>query len=316
MKKQLFIFSILFFLAFSGKAQNTIAKMVYEEAEEAFDKENYALALEKIEETEKILKNGNPKTLYLKIMAKYHLLKDDYAIIKSLKADCKYYINKYESNDGVQDKYREVYKISKELTAIGDSDEAIQKNNEKVKAEKIRKEKIKKLIFYASELCKKFQFKPGLDRNAFIQQNEFLRKVYLTRYYDDGKFFGFPTVSYTPEHSSLAWKYLYETECPSIITNADDEVINYGINYVYGKNKSDAHTREYYDIIKSLYDQFDEKYIKMGSNNLSISIKVPRSEEDETILLYISFAYVKFDKKYSKICINFSTNDKIGNYGF
>lgn len=318
MKKQLFIFSLILLFAFSGRAQNTIAKIKYEEAEEAFDKENYALALEKIEETEKLLKNVNPKTLYLKIMAKYHLMKDDYAIIKSLKTDCKYYLDEYESNEGVQDKYREVYKISRELTVIGDSDEAIKKNNEKVSAEKIKKEKIKNLIFYANELCKKFQFKPGLDRNAFIQQNEFLRKVYLTRYYDNGNFFGFPTVSYTPEHSSLAWKYLYETECPGIITNSDDEVINYSINYVYGKNKTDAHWAEYVAIKKGLYDQFEEKYIKeiKRTNTESISIKVPRSEQDDTIVLYINFSYVIFDKKYSKIIISFSTNEKIGNYGF
>ncbi len=300
MKKQLFIFSILFFLAFSGKAQNTIAKMVYEEAEEAFDKENYALALEKIEETEKLLKNGNPKTLYLKIMAKYHLLKDDYAIIKSLKADCKYYLNKYESNDGVQDKYREVYKISKELTAIGDSDEAIQKNNEKVKAEKIRKEKIKKLIFYASELCKKFQFKPGLDRSSFIQQNEFLRKVYLkySGYYEG-------VASYSPKISFLGWeKDMCDTEYPVISTNSDDVVISYYINYAGGKNKSDSHWDEFNNIKKSLYDQFDKKYI-YEKDAQSITISIPKSTEDDTTVLYISFHYQYLSKKYSRIYLIF-----------
>jgi hypothetical protein len=309
MKKQLFIFSLLLLFAFSGRAQNTIAKIKYEEAEEAFDKENFALALEKIEETEKLLKNVNPKTLYLKIMAKYHLMKDDYAIIKSLKTDCKYYLDEYESNEGVQDKYREVYKISRELTVIGDSDEAIKKNNEKVSAEKIKKEKIKNLIFYANELCKKFQFKPGLDSNKFIEQNESIRKVNLEGHeIKDAN--GVQIFSYYEKHSSLAWKYLYETEFPGIITNADDVVINYSINYVYGKNKTDAHWAEFVAIKKGLYDQFEEKYIKdiKGSYYENISIEVPRSEKDDTIVLYINFSYCEQDKKYSRINISFSTN--------
>ena len=120
MKKHLFIFSVLFFLATSSKAQNTIAKIKYEEAEEAFDKENYALALDKIQETEQLLKNVNPKTLYLKIMAKYKLLKDDYAIIKSLKADCRFYIDKYETIEAVQDKFREIYGISRVIKNLPD----------------------------------------------------------------------------------------------------------------------------------------------------------------------------------------------------
>jgi hypothetical protein len=108
----------------------------------------------------------------------------------------------------------------------------------------------------------------------------------------------------------LAWKYLYETEFPGIITNADDVVINYSINYVYGKNKTDAHWAEFVAIKKGLYDQFEEKYIKdiKGSYYENISIEVPRSEKDDTIVLYINFSYCEQDKKYSRINISFSTN--------
>ncbi len=317
MKKHLFIFSVLFFLATSSKAQNTIAKIKYEEAEEAFDKENYALALDKIEETEQLLKNVNPKTLYLKIMAKYKLLKDDYAIIKSLKADCIFYIDKYETLEAVQDKFREIYQISREIKNFPDSDEAIKQKIEEAKVKQRNKEKRKNLIFYANELCKKFQFKPGLDRNKFIEQNENIRKVNIESF-DNKDFYGFQTFSYFEKHSSLAWKYLYETEFPGITTNADDEVISYSINYVYGKNKTDAHWAEYVAIKKGLYDQFDEKYIKemKAYNYEGILIKVPRSEKDDTIVLYINFLYSEQDKKYSKISISFSTNEKIGNYGY
>ena len=316
MKKHLLIFSILFFLATSSKAQNTIAKIKYEEAEEAFDKENYALALDKIQETEQLLKNVNPKTLYLKIMAKYKLLKDDYAIIKSLKADCRFYIDKYETIEAVQDKFREIYAISREIKNLPDSDEAIKQKIQEAKVKQKNKEKRKNLIFYANELCKKFQFKPGLDRNKFIEQNEYIRKINLESF-DNKDFYGFQTFSYF-EKRSLAWKYTYETEFPGIITNADDEVINYSINYIYGKNKTDAHWAEYVAIKKGLYDQFEEKYIEeiKGTYAENISIKVPRSEKDDTIVLYINFLYVKFDKKYSRITISFSTNEKLANYSY
>ena len=47
--------------------QNTIAKLKFEEAEEAYANNNFDLALSKLIEIETLLKSPNPKILYLKI---------------------------------------------------------------------------------------------------------------------------------------------------------------------------------------------------------------------------------------------------------
>ena len=98
-------------------AQNSIAKLKYEEAEEAYSLNNFELVLSKIKEVEILLKSTNPKLLHLKILTldqlvKQPAFKNDPELIAGLQKDCALYLKKYESLQSNEEKYREVFKIS------------------------------------------------------------------------------------------------------------------------------------------------------------------------------------------------------------
>lgn len=96
-------------------AQNAIAKLKFEEAEEAYSKQDYKTTIIKLQDAEKLLKKTNPKILYLKIAARNqqlqgmdHLKMDEIAYIKT---DINNYLKNYGSND---DKFKEVFQIGDE----------------------------------------------------------------------------------------------------------------------------------------------------------------------------------------------------------
>ncbi|RZM11828.1 MAG: hypothetical protein EOO88_46375, partial [Pedobacter sp.] len=105
-----FLFSLVFVLA--GLGQNTIAKLKYEEAEEAFSRDDYRKTLEKLDDSEKAMKMSNQKTMYLRILAQAKLAEKDFAILQSARKNATSYLSKYQNNTGIEDKYREIYKIS------------------------------------------------------------------------------------------------------------------------------------------------------------------------------------------------------------
>jgi hypothetical protein len=121
MKKAIFFLLLVLFSTQLVNAQNTLAKIKYEEAEEAFVKEDYRLAITKLEEAETILKATNPKILYLKIMAQAKLIEPnpygDYALLDKTRKMSTRYLKDYESLSNNEDKYRAVYRVGETLSA-------------------------------------------------------------------------------------------------------------------------------------------------------------------------------------------------------
>ena len=98
-------------------AQNSIAKLKYEEAEEAYSLNNFELVLNKIKEVEILLKSTNPKLLHLKILAldqlvKQPAFKNDPELVAELLKDGALYLKKYVNLESNEEKYREVFIIS------------------------------------------------------------------------------------------------------------------------------------------------------------------------------------------------------------
>ncbi|GGH65217.1 TPR repeat protein [Filimonas zeae] len=110
-------------------AQAAIAKLKYEEAEEAFAAADYATVLTKLEETEKILGAPNVKTLYLRIVAQSKLLKTETFVdveqVLELRKACQNYLVKYENVEGIEEKYKEIYKISELYKAFDIPEQAL-----------------------------------------------------------------------------------------------------------------------------------------------------------------------------------------------
>src|SRR5687768_1348330 len=93
-----------------SSAQGSIAKIKYEEAEMAFEKQDYVLVLSKLEEAEKILGKSNPKILYLKVVALSRLIANeplkDFSVLQNGRKTSKYFLTHYESLQGYEEKYR------------------------------------------------------------------------------------------------------------------------------------------------------------------------------------------------------------------
>ena len=116
MKKIILLTVLLFANVQFSVAQNTIAKLKFEEAEEAYTNNDFELCLTKLKEVETMLKSTNPRILYLQILAQTKIIErnplEDYDIIESAKKSINKYLMDYDNLPDNEDKYREIYKIS------------------------------------------------------------------------------------------------------------------------------------------------------------------------------------------------------------
>jgi hypothetical protein len=118
-KAQLLI--TMFILALTVNAQNAVAKIKYEQAEEAFLKNDFTNTLAKLDEAQQILGSTNPKILYLRLMAQKNIIaggKYDYDFLTAARTDAAYYVKKYSDMQGIEEKFREVFEFSEALDAL------------------------------------------------------------------------------------------------------------------------------------------------------------------------------------------------------
>lgn len=117
------IFLSFFFLAIqSAIAQNAIADLKFEEAEIAFNKQEYETTIKKLDEFDKTYGEITAKSLYLRIVCQNKLLKTDiifeseeqFNLMLTLRKNVSLYIKAME-NEELDDKFREVYNISEDL---------------------------------------------------------------------------------------------------------------------------------------------------------------------------------------------------------
>lgn len=120
---------LLIGFGYNATAQATIAKLKYEEAEEAFVANDFITTLSKLDETEKLLGATNPRTLYLRIMAQDKLIRAetflDLEMILAFRKNCNTYLTKYESVSGIEEKYKEVYKASEVYKTVEIPEQAL-----------------------------------------------------------------------------------------------------------------------------------------------------------------------------------------------
>jgi uncharacterized protein (TIGR02145 family) len=121
MKKLLTLAFILLATTQFAFAQQAIAKIKYEEAEEAYATNKFELTVTKLNEVEAILKSTNPRVMYLKIMAQNAIINNnpykDFEILKNIRYLSAKYLKDYENVPNNEDKYRDIYKISEALNA-------------------------------------------------------------------------------------------------------------------------------------------------------------------------------------------------------
>ena len=115
------LIAALIILAFTGNAQNAVARIKYGQAEEAFEKNDYALTLVRLDEAQKLLGSTNPKILYLRLMAAKGLIANgrfDWDFLTEARKNAAYYIRQYSEMQGIEEKFRQVYEFSETLEAL------------------------------------------------------------------------------------------------------------------------------------------------------------------------------------------------------
>ena len=128
MNKLLFI--AFMFYSLNTNAQMGVAKIKYEEAEEAYTSKNYKLCLEKLDGVVEILKETNPKVQYLRIICISKMIeKDPLGNFKQLVQLSEYY-NKYlidyDNIPDLEEKYKAVYLISEMYKKYAKNEEEYQ----------------------------------------------------------------------------------------------------------------------------------------------------------------------------------------------
>ena len=129
-------------------AQSAIADLKFEEAETAFNDKNYETVLIKLDDFDKMFGSVTAKSLYLRIVSQDKLLNESetaFGVLVSLRKNVKSYLKAMES-EGLDDKYREVYKISGKLEQLPVDDVSWMKiQADKKKEENIEKETASRL---------------------------------------------------------------------------------------------------------------------------------------------------------------------------
>ncbi|MEN2416190.1 hypothetical protein [Flavobacterium mesophilum] len=165
-------------------SQNAVAELKFEEAENAFNNGNYDLTLQKVDEFENSLGNITDKSLYLRVVSQSKLFspadfyadEKQYSLYNSLTANADKYIKATENN-GLNDKFKEVYAISENLKKLNLPKDEIsyQKEIQKLKSlsEKKTQDKLAKV-----EACKKAFDELTIDNLPFGITIEEFEKQY------------------------------------------------------------------------------------------------------------------------------------------
>ncbi|MES2286263.1 MAG: hypothetical protein V4547_11285 [Bacteroidota bacterium] len=162
----LLVFLTTAFFQFAS-SQNTIAKLKFEDAEQAYANNNFELALHKLIEVETLLKSTNPQVLHLKINSQSKIIKknplNDYALIENTRKLCSKYLIDYEQIPDNENNYRDIYKISETLKSYPENEQeflAQKKMAEEKQLEEAAKPKIE--VVKEQSLSSNSKF-PGLD---------------------------------------------------------------------------------------------------------------------------------------------------------
>lgn len=170
---------VLIYSTAISQNSNTIARLKFEEAEEAFNKNDFTAALLKLDEVEQLLGKTNPRILYLRILSQDNIIAadplKDFAMLESIRKNCAFYLKAYENNEQIEEKFRQIYKISEKLKQYPETrsefDTLQAAANVEKKKEEAAKNKKNASLQYVKTLCEKYKFKPGLQLQDFINYN-------------------------------------------------------------------------------------------------------------------------------------------------
>ncbi len=121
MKKTILLACMIMAIFQQSFGQSAVAKIKFEEAEEAYSLNKYELTISKLKEVEALLKTSSPRILYLQISALSKMISanpyNDFALLENTRKLSNKYLKVYETLADNEAKYRDIYKISESLKA-------------------------------------------------------------------------------------------------------------------------------------------------------------------------------------------------------
>ncbi|WP_291109680.1 hypothetical protein [Flavobacterium sp. UBA6195] len=165
MIKNTFTLILIFLFAISFAQESAIADLKFEEAEMAFNNQEYKTTIKKLDEFDKLLGSIKDKSLYLRIISQDKLFKPDelydnesnFNLLSSLRKNTSAYLIAMESS-GLDERYREVYAINEKLANYPIEKTVWIKEKQKSDLEKQEAEKKnKELVDFYRELTPKIE---------------------------------------------------------------------------------------------------------------------------------------------------------------
>jgi hypothetical protein len=251
--KKIKLILVLTILTFTAHAQNAIAKIKYEQAEEAFEKNDFAVTLVKLDEAQKLLGSTNPKVLYLRLMAAKGIIangKFDWEFLVEARKNAAYYIKQYSEMQGIEEKFRQVYEFSEALEtlpqtkALFDEKEAkaVQAHNEWLKQRPVQVSDSLMNVFKVKK-CATVQEFQSYNPGAFVGLKKFKHPT--------------PTVT-----AAYRGDYNYTTAGPSDVYFNDKGLFVYAYS-VLGKTTDTATAKKIFRSFTDLYPaELDKEWVE------------------------------------------------------
>ncbi len=212
------ITTILFILSsiITFAQESAIADLKFEEAETAFNNQNYETTIKKLDEFDKLLGSIKDKSLYLRIISQDKLFdptklyenESQFNLLSSLRKNTNAYLKAMESN-GLDERYREVYGISEKIEKYPKDKTAFQLEIKKIndnldKYVGVYDSKDHLGVIHITKDNNRLYIKCYLSKNIlplkFVENDEYLIEEYLHK------------VKFTSENLSLEVDYEYSTK--------------------------------------------------------------------------------------------------------
>lgn len=120
MKKIISLIIAILVLNFTVFSQVAIAKLKFEDAETAYNAGDYAKTISRLADAEKLFGKINSPILHLRILAQNKLFQqtEEQELGFELKKNCSIFLKDYADIEALEEKYKEVYRISENLSEV------------------------------------------------------------------------------------------------------------------------------------------------------------------------------------------------------
>lgn len=288
-------YAIFFFLFLHavGWSQQTIAKLKYEQAEEAYANSDYKLSLQKILEVEELLKSSNPKTLHLKILSRHKMLDYEPELILPLRKDLEEYLSKYESVSSLEDKFKEIYLIYEAVKDLPASESWIaeQKKDRADEAAALEafKAKYGSAVLFGEKVCSGLSFQFGITLDQLKKVPAYSNKTFT--FVNTLNMYGKTITSYSVGSGEGSY---------SVSVDQKGFVAELGKAMAGDYNGGDTPLQKFKDISELLRETVATELLQSSDNNQikELILKVPAYAGSPEY--YVRYLYMK-NKKNSKL---------------